>query len=514
MQKPPELPPQPIRINTRADLPNPTASRGGIGDKAKHGETGTVVAYFCDTYMATVLTSTGRTVTLPRMRSSPGDVAHLEVGTEVLINNDYGAPFIMGILTHPAGVPSDGANHSITGIEGVGGNGLNQASTQTPGNYRLRAEPKDLIPGDWAHVGPDGNSVGVLAGGVNVMRSSSLSQFRTHQVDDTTEIISRNHRHITDMGFSETHNDNGSINYTFRGASDQRTESGPDEERWTIKLDMGAIGDVFNFELCTPQNQTLFKFHVNSDGQCEIFGLNGVSINSGSQNGGTSAEENTGDKVSSVGGNKTTTITGNSTETVKGSAGNHAYVDHETTAGNDIRSQALRDHAMSAGRHMYVSVQGSPIPGDAMVYDITSGNWVVKIGGPLSPDPLSAFDMQTYAGDMKFSSLLGGNFSVTSPLGVLESNTRQAVLSTNMLPDSVILGGNVLTSHLVKYEELALHLQELYSYFDTHIHTAGPMTAAGIPVVGTTLTPVVTLATVGLPARTTLFKSITTGVTL
>lgn len=508
---PPKLPAQPFATNTRADTPNQRGVHGGIGDKNKRGETGTVVAYFADTYTAAVRTSHGRNLVLPRMRSSPGEISHLEVGSEVLINNDYGPPFIMGVLAHPAGVSSNEPTHNLTDTDNAQ---RNNAGTQTPGNYRLSSEPKNMLPGDWTQFGPDGNAISVLLGGTNVMRSSALSQFRTHQVDDLTEIVSRNHRHITDMGFTEIRNENGSLNYTFRGATDQLSEAGSGEGRWTIKFDLGAVGDLCNFELCTPQNQTLFKFHVDSDGKCEIFGLSGVSINSGSQNGGVCAEENTGDKVTSTGGSVTSTVEGSVTETIKGSASTSVSGDSETGVGNDLRQQAVRDVGVSAGRNMFVSVLGNVTGENAMVYDIVSGNWVVNLGSPISPNPKSGFDMQTFAGDMKFSSLLGGHFSVTSPLGVLESNTSKAVLSTNGIPDSVVLGGNVLTSHLVKYEELEAHLRMLYTMLDTHVHIEnGTSVAAGIPVVGASGIPVVPFTPMLSPSIV-LARSITTGVAL
>lgn len=510
------LPKQPHKATpSDHEAMSPAGGRhGGVGDRHRHGETATVISYQSDTYTATVRTNKGRILKgLPRLRSSPGDIAPLEQGTEVLINYDYGAPFILGVLASPAGRPTDVSKHSVTDVEGFGGQGLNKSDELTGGNYRLGSEPDDVMPGDWAQVGTDGNLLGVLAGGVNVIKSGALSQIRTHLINDLVEIISRNYRHITDMGEFTVQNNNGRINLRFRGASDQKTEAGPDEENWTIKFDLGSEGDLFNLELCTPKGQTLFRMHVDSDGKCELYGLNGVSINSGSQNGTTSSEETTGNKIRTVGGNHTVAIEGSDTCTVKNSVNTTVYNDLNTSAGNDVRTQALRDHAISAGRNMYVSVQGSLL-GDAMVYDIVSGDWVVNIGSAISPNPLSGFKMSTFSGDMQFESTAGGNYSISSLLGELKSTTRKATISTNMLPDSVVLGGGILASHLVKFEQLQAHLATLYSLLDTHIHVEnGTAVAAGIPVFGVSGPPVIPFTPILSPSVLT-FKSITSGVSL
>ncbi len=509
------LPKQPHKA-TAADPEaiNSSGRHGGPGDRDKRGELGTVIDYQSDTYTATVRTNRGRTLTgVPRMRSSPGDIASLTPGTEVLLNYDYGAPFIMGILASPAGKQQDGTRFSVTDVEGYGGQGLNKNENTAVGNYRLAAEPDDTMPGDWVHVGDEGNSIGVLSGGVNVIKSGALSQVRTHLLNDLVEVICRNYRHISDMGEFTVQNNNGRIGMRFRGGSDQQTEAGPDEENWTIKFDLGAEGDMLNFELCTPLGQTIFKLHVDADGRCELYGLNGVSINSGQQNGGTSSEENTGNKIRTVGENQTTTIGGTETKTVGNNAKTTVYNDIETSAGNDVRTQALRDHALSAGRNMFVAVQGSLL-GDAMVFDIATGNWVVNIGSATSLNPLSGFEMNTFAGDMAFNSTAGGNFTLKSLLGNFETTTKKAVVSTNMIPDSVILGGPVLSSHLVKFEELQSLLLMLFSILDTHVHLEnGTAVAAGIPVLGATGTPVVPFSPMLTPL-VALLRSITSGVAL
>jgi hypothetical protein len=495
------------------NAPNRGNRHGGVGDRFRRGEFATVISYQADTYTANVRTENGRPLTgVPRLRTSPGDVTALEPGTEVLITHEYGEPLILGIVSIP-GKTVSAARFSATDVQGFGGQGLNKSQTLTEGNYRQPAEPDDIAPGDWAHVGSDGNLVAVLGGGVNVLKSSALAQIRTHLINDLVEVISRNYRHVSDMGEFTIQNNDGRINMRFRGGTDQRSEAGPDEENWTVKFDLGSEGDMLNLELCTPLGQTLFKFHVNADGQCEIYGINGVSINSGSQSGTPSVEQSTGSKRREIGGDQTVVIQGDKRTTVGGNESTETSADHTVSAGNDLRNQALRDLALGCGRNMYVQATGDGL-NDALTFDIEHGSWVVDIGGPTSLNPLSGFSMKTFSGDMTFESTLGGNFKVTTLLGNLETSTLKTIINTNFMPDSVILGGNVLASHIVKYEQLEQHLRLLYQLLDTHIHIeSGTSVAAGIPVTGTSGPPVLPISPILSPTLLT-FKSLTTGVSL
>ena len=485
--------------------------QGGTGDRHKRGEFGTITHYATDTHTATVRTEHGALIPgVPRLRSTPGEVVPLAVGTDVLVSHDYGPPIIMGVLTIPAGNNANTSSYSVTDEEGFGGEGLNKASIPA-GNYRNAAEPRDLIPGDWSQVGEEGNLFALLGGGTNVMRSSAVAQIRTHLINDLVEIISRNFRHVTDMGEFKIENNDGRINMSFRGGTDQRSEAGPDEENWTIRMDLGATGDLFNLEFTTPQGQTLFKFHVDAEGGCEIFGINGINLASGSRIGGGHTEEHEGDSANSVGGSRTANTLGDAENNVGGNLTEDIGGDVTSTIGNDWRTQVLRDVAIGAGRAMAVTVQGPEIPGGtAMTYDIENGDWVVDIGGPSSP--LSGFSMSTFTGDIKHASTSGGVISNETLAGFIENRSLGFKASTFSLPDSVILGGETIVSHLVKWEELFSYLTSLHIALDSHAHLIPSTAFAGlIPVTGATAQPIVPI---GAPLAGLLatFRSLVAGV--
>jgi len=485
---------------------------GGSGNHSRRGEFGTVIAYQSDRYTATVRTERGRTLTgVGRIRNAPGEIIPLPQGTEVLISHDYGLPIIMGVLEIPASTNNATEAFAVnddTDALFVGGNGENRSQIGTHGNFRRAREPRDVIPGDWAQMGEEGNLMGVLGGGVNIMKSGTMSQIRTHLLNDLVEIFSRNYRHITDMGEFSVTNDDGQVNMRFRGGSDEGTESAPDEENFTIKMDLGSEGDLFNFELCTPQGQTLFKLHVDSEGGAEIFGINGVAVTSGSRNGGTTAQETSGSQQTSIGGDQTVAVTGSDSTTVGTNQTVQVTSDREINVGNDYRLQALRDMAIGSGRNVNLVVQGGE--GDnALTFDIEDGTWLVDMGSVTSPD--SGINFKTFAGNMKFESQSGGDFEVMSQTGNLKTTTSTAKFITTGA-NSVVLGGDSIGSNLTKFQELQSLLCSLFTALDQHTHMGGAMVAAGtMPVTGLSAPPTIPIGA-PLTGRIIQLKSTVAGV--
>jgi hypothetical protein len=481
---------------------------GGTGNSSRGGEFATVITYFPDRYTATVRTERGRTIPgVPRLRSSPGDVSTLSPGTEVLISYDYGPPVIMGVLSTPASNNDGSTSFSVGDVEGVGGQGLNQ-SQESVGNYRNATEPSDLMPGDDVRVGKEGNMLGLLEGGIALLKSGPLSQIRTHLINDLVEVISRNFRLISDMGELNISNEDGLINLSFRGGIDQRNEAGPDEEKWTIKFDLGSEGDMLNFELTTPTGQTLFRFHVDANGKAELYGVNGIEILSGSKDGGGHAEEHTGNSNRVVDGNRSAETRGDDTREVQGNSSENIGSDKEISVGNDLKQQALRDVALSAGRNMFLRAEGGD--GEAALnFDVEQGDWVTTIGSATSPN--SNMKVATFAGNVEITSALGGDFKFETPLGEIETDSTQIALKTS-LPSSVILGGSTLISHLVKWEELEKHLKFLYRILDGHRHMHdGSATAGGSAVAGLTGKPLIPFGAL-LNGSIVTFKSLKAGV--
>ena len=452
---------------------------GGMGPTNHSAELAQVAAVFSETYTYSVRTLRGRNLTVPRKRNSQDDLALLPVGATVIVRFDIGLPYIDGVLDIPGSL-ADTDGIPTTGISGYGGN----TQPTQEGGYRGQGEPSDLLPGDTVIGNKDGARMGVFTGGLAMMLASGMSQMRFHRLNDLVELFSRNYTHVTDMGITKIENKDGRVNMSFRGASDQLGEAGADEENWTIRMDLGSEGDLFNFELTTPQGQTLFKLHVDSDGRCEIFGLDGVVIQSGARSGAEQATEAGGDARDTVRGNRVVQTDGDSTHTTKGE---HAVtVDGNSTsvAGGDAVTSAVGDVGIAAGRNINMTATGAKDGTAAETVEVHGGDYKTTVGQATYNTP--GYSLETYKGDIKLKSSLGGNINLETRTGDIRGTATKVIFDTTA-NDSCILGGSALVAHVAKYEQLESMMRSLLTAFDAHTHTA-----AGSP----TTVPIVPLSTI------------------
>lgn len=449
---------------------------GGVGRTNGAAELGTIVSVDAQRYSYTVRTMRGRALPgLPRKRSSPSDLTLLPVGVTVIVRFDLGTPYIDGVLDIPADNPTD-AGIPTTGVGNASTSDF-LASSQT-GNYRANNEPSDMIPGDYLIGNASGARVGVLEGGVAMLMGSGLAAVRAHLLKDLVEIISRNYRHISDMGEFKIENKDGRVNMSFRGASDQASESGADEQNWTIRLDLGSVGDMFNFELTTPEGQTLFRMHVDSDGRCTIFGLDGVVLQSGARHGEASVNEQGGNAENIVRGDRTDTVDGAFTTNVGSDAAATVSGNCTTSCGGDHTTATVRDYGVSAGRDVSVTAA------KAMTTNVLDGDSKTVVGQTTKPN--GRYSVETLRGRILLKSLQGGNIEFETQTGTITNTSRKFVAKTNG-SDSVILGGDALVAHITRFEQFETLVRAFMSAHDTHTHTVSGATSSP-PVVGMTAT--------------------------
>lgn len=447
---------------------------GGVGrtPTGALAEFGTVVSVDAQNYAYTVRTMGGRPLpAMPRKRSSPSDVSILPVGCTVVVRYDLGAPYIDGVLDMPASRPLD---------DGIPTTGIDSPSTgPAQGNFRANGEPSDLLPGDHVLSNASGARVGVLEGGIALLRAGGLSQIRAHILKDLVEIISRNYRHITDMGELKIENTDGRVNLSFRGATDQESEAGANEQNWTIRLDLGAVGDLFNFELTTPQGQLLFRMHVDSDGRCTIFGLDGVVLQSGARTGQGAVTEQGGDASSIVRGAQNTTVDGDVTEVFGANHNATVMANRVASVGNDDVTAAARDWGVSAGRDVSLTAA------KAMTTQVLDGDSVTKVGQPTKPK--GRYQVETLRGRILLKSLQGGDIELDTATGTFKAKARKATINTQG-NDSCILGGDSLVAHATRFEQLETCLRAMMACFDAHTQTTASGGLASPPTVSMTAT--------------------------
>jgi len=408
---------------------------------------------------------------LQRKRSSASDLATLPVGTTVIIRYDLNFAYIDGVLSMPADEATD------TGIPVAGGSSAStNALTQNygTGTFRANGEPSDLVAGDDVTGNTSGARVGVLEGGMAVLMGSLLSQIRAHSLRNLIEIIARNFRLVTDMGEFKIDNRDGRVNMSFRGASDQASEAGATEQNWTIRMDLGSIGDLFNFELTTPQGQTLFKMHVDSNGRCNIFGLDGVVLQSGARSGEPAVTEQGGNSRDIVRGDRDTVTGGNTVSTTGGNAARTVDGNEISVVGNDSSTAVVKDWGVSAGRDVLVTAGGKHTTA------VNDGDCKTTVGQTSKPN--GNYSVETLRGRILLKSLQGGNIELETSTGQAKVSARKIMLNATG-SDSVVLGGEALVAHLARFEQLEVLVNAMFTHFDAHTHPT-PSGASGIPTVG------------------------------
>ena len=270
-------------------------------------ERGTVLETDARRHSYRVSLNSGRTVSMGRIASGPGDTTLLAHGTPVVVTWALGLPYILGVLPLDVAHTDDGP--SITGQEGQGG--MDPAlDRHLPASSRNPGAPVDMLPGDALVQGPDGAVVGALRGQHAVLSGGPLATVHALGDSDRLETRAGERRDTTWMGYSETVNEDGKTSFRYRGGSDQITQTGADEGRYTIRLDVGHAGDLVRFELCNREGQALFRAHVDPHGRLEIFAAGGIAQTHGDGPGalqssahhGNSEHEVTGDSTFVTGG--------------------------------------------------------------------------------------------------------------------------------------------------------------------------------------------------------------------
>lgn len=437
-----------------------------------HDERGTILAVDANRHIYHVATNTGRELRVGRLKSHPNDMSLLPARTPVLVCWVAGLPYIAGVLPAEVEENNDVVPQSVTDVDGHGGN--DPVLSQSYGvSARAPDEPRDLLPGDAALLSPDGASLAALQGRIAQVKGGPLAKLQAFGEDDLVTITAGLFRLVTWMGESRVENNDGKTSYIWRGGTDQLTQTGPDESRWTIRLDVGHTGDVVKFEVCDRTGRSLFRFHVNAEGACELFAAGGMNQYGGSAEGQEHPQR--------FQGTRTTEISGRDEVRVAGAV-SHVYESSRTyEVGGDADETVVGNFGMQVGGNREATVTGNDV---ARVNG--SATWAVR-------------------GSTQFNADGGYGVKTLNNTIRLDPGTGQTVIETGGAMDGVKLGTRA-TSHAVKYEQLAVAVATLGQKLDvamaliaSHGHVVTGAAAAPAP----SLTPITT----PLPADITSAKA-------
>ena len=406
-----------------------------------------------------------------RLVADPGEVSVLVRGTQVVVHNELGFPVIAAVYKGAATSSVEVNPARVSEVRGVGGEDGVYASRSAASDARAPNDPIDVIPGDWTRRGSSNNMIGVLAGGTNIMSSAPMAQIRTHGVNSMVEVMANVYRHVSSLGNLDIINDGGKTSLIWRAGADQLTECGPNAENWTLRLDAGAVGDLFRFSVTTPNNNTLCELHMSADGRLSLTGVAGIDISSGAR--GTAREDVAENKDTSILGEKLTVVGGKVTDEFQASRDTLIAQNDTLSVGNDLKEIVGHDRITQVSNTLKTYVEGGssappPAAGNvAVLWDAKNGSIESVTGHNGVPTAKQAQSFVNYAGDFNFAVPSMGKFNLIS--------------ST---PDSVLLGADgsatstpaghtfnaSFKSHVMMYEEFKQMMDTLVGWLDSHTH--------------------------------------------
>jgi hypothetical protein len=408
-------------------------------------EVADVVEYNSATHTAMVRTLSGRTLQdVPQIKMGPGEYEHFRLGTSVVVTYDLGFPAILGCINFVGRPQTSLPAPTLTGLDGVGDDNPIQ-STEGSNSYKPAHAPLDMTNGDWARVGTFGNHVAVMEGGVSLF-GSPTAHLRSLGLAGVMQLIAQQLHTYTDFGEWKTTNNGGKTSFTLRAGSNQSTQTGLDEENWTIRVDLGATGDVFNFEVTEPGGRTLFKLHVDPQGRVQIFGDGGVDISSGAR-AESEAISDVGNRTTNVHGAEVLDVKAARTTNVGGVDTANLSSDRDTVVGGS-ETQIVEDNQTLSvgGTKTEVVVGGGPTettPGSpALTTKVLNGGWMIDIGNPLDGANIglmAAYHLRTALGDITLES--GGAMNLSARLPVRINGSYVFLGGTSLTPlDGVVTG--------------------------------------------------------------------------
>jgi len=370
-------------------------------------ELAVVVSYNTRAHTATVKTHRGRPLRdVPQVKFSSNQYEFLASGTTVIISEDLGFPVILGTLEMVSDDQELFTAPSITGVEDPVAEGLLNPADEVA-SYRPKTAPSDLTQGDWAHVGANGQHVAVLEGGIASM-GSPTAVVRSLGLQGILQILAKTISTMTDFGSWWVENREGETSFVLRAGAAQGTQTGRGEENWTIRLDVGATGGLFDFRITEPQGKNLFQLHIGPDGKVKMYSDSGMEFGSGPNADAESAQTVAGSRTTTIGNAESITVEGDKTVEVGKALTENINTDRTVAVGNTDSLFVNKDQTISVGATKTEVVAGGDSKtakkGDtAWTTKVLNGGWKIDIGNPADGASVSAqaaFDLKTSLGDI------------------------------------------------------------------------------------------------------------------
>lgn len=456
--RPSRQPPRPLHPNPL--LPTQGAVARGEGALAtpptQRRERGFILSVDANGHVYRVQLNSGPTLDgIPRTRSSTGDIGLLKAGQPVIIDWALGTPYISAVLPLEAARAVGDRPEGVT--DSIGHGGQDPTLSRNMGrSARATGEPDDLIPGDHAVMGPDGASVAALHGRIAQLRGSALAVVRANGHEDRVDIITGLLRLVTWMGEANYTNDDGKTSFTWRGGADQLTQTGADEEKYTIRLDVGHAGNLVKLEVTTPDGVPVFRFHVDPSGKVELYARGGLTQHAGGDGAQVHPQRFHGSRDVEIEGADLHRVAGDARHTFEAGLESTVSRDETKLVGQDQHVTISRDKTEKIGGSKQVTVTGD----DKTV--VAGGDHTVEVKD---------------AGKIEIKQSGTGDLALKATQGQIKLDTTKG--------DGIELGAGA-DAHAVRFEQLTQKLDQVVSDLNAfkssvkaHVHPVAG-TAAGL----------------------------------
>lgn len=251
---------------------------------------GTVLYVDTNRHLAKVLTTDGKKMEVGYSSKVSvygfGENSVPEAGSNLkcIISSESGEPFIRSFLPPASMYGSDEQVDKSTYSDATEKD-ISQSITASENNYTAYSIKEtsrkknyrnnqyyDKIGGDVLFNTSSGNMIGILRGGVNMMKTSELCQMLQFYEDDLTRIVSRNFELFTDLGSYAVYNENGKPRLEFKGSTGRNPKYNRRDENYEFEFQLGSckVGNdtdsfFLTFEYKTEGAETLL-FTIGRDG--------------------------------------------------------------------------------------------------------------------------------------------------------------------------------------------------------------------------------------------------------
>lgn len=164
-------------------------------------------------------------------------------GAQVLLVYVLNRYFVLGTIPQKVSVDNESTYTSELLEPEYGGDAERTYKQAVSKNYKCD-RPTDLFQSDKVLHNSDGSTIGIFKGGIAKLKASPLAQIIAMKFKDLIRIVARNLQIFTDFGEMEVkHNEQGKTTYSIKGGADFKTETHPNEAKWTVQIEAGHHED-------------------------------------------------------------------------------------------------------------------------------------------------------------------------------------------------------------------------------------------------------------------------------